>query len=342
MFSTVQLVNFMDYIPLWVVKLGDTVKFKIYDKLFITSVFIIFIYENVYGILSTEVNSIRVFVTVTLYLAAIPAALTGIQYIWIHNIGNNVNLLDLKSLENLRRTNGSTNSNDVLVFLLVLGHLSFSIINSLQYTMFYYGRSLLTLNAVYAWAICHHFQSQVIIVKYFNIQCFNVVIESLSRDGTDVLTMIPTIRKLMNNSRKTNNFFSQLAAVAYSYTFVDTVSVLANIWVQFGVKKGVFYQGNEFEAILGNGFYFLLILAVNVVCSLECSKVSDVQWKVDLAISSGQTEGVLRSQLIVFLQELHHYPLQLTGMDFFVISCSSLTSVCGLLINFLLVFVQFT
>lgn len=337
MITTVQLVTFMDLIPLWVVKMGDTVKFKTYEKLFITSVLIIFMIEIL--MVPITVNTIREFVNTLNYLAGLPASLNCILYIWLKNKEETDYLLDLKSLVRIRRTENS-NSSDLLVFAGVLVQITAALMYTLQYTMSYYGLSPLSFNSAYAWAIVNNFQSQIVVLKYFNIQSFNIIIGQLTRERSNVFAMISTIRELMNNSSKTNQVYSQITAVSYSYCFMNSVTMTANLWMQFGVKKEI-YQENEYGIIVGCALFHLLVISVNFICTLECSKVSDIQWKVDLAINNGQADDLCRSQLIVFLQELHHGPLEFTGMDLFAVGCSSYTIACGLIVNFTLVFIQF-
>lgn len=125
MITTAQLVTFMDLIPLWVVKIGNTVKFKIFEKLFITSVLIIFMIEIL--MVPITVNSIREFVTTLNYLAGLPASLNRILYIWLKNKEDTDYLLDLKSLERIRRTKYA-NSSDFLVFAGVLVQLTAALI----------------------------------------------------------------------------------------------------------------------------------------------------------------------------------------------------------------------
>lgn len=108
MITTVQLVTFMDLISLWVVKMGDIVKFKTYEKLFITSVLIIFMIEIL--MVPNTVNTIREFVSTLNYLAGLPASLNCILYIWLKNKEEKDYLLDLKSLVRIRRTENSNSS----------------------------------------------------------------------------------------------------------------------------------------------------------------------------------------------------------------------------------------
>lgn len=337
MITTTQLVTFMDLIPLWVVKIGDTVKFKIFEKLFITSVLIIFMIEIL--MVPITVNSIREFVTTLNYLAGLPASLNCILYIWLKNKEDTDYLLDLKSLERIRRSKYA-NSSDLLVFAGVLVQLTAALIYALHYTISYYGLSPLSFNSAYAWAVVNNFQCQILVLKYFNLQSFNIITKQLTREGSNVLEMISTIRELMNNSNKTNQVYSQITAVSYSYCFMNSVTMVANLWMQFGAKKEI-YQENEYSIIVGCALFHILVISVNVICSLECSKVSDIQWNVDLAINNGQTDNLCRSQLIVFLQELHHGPPEFTGMDLFAVGCSSYAIACGLIVNFTLVFIQF-
>lgn len=337
MITTAQLVTFMDFIPLWVVKIGDTVKFKIFEKLFITSVLIIFMIDIL--MVPITVNSIKEFVTTLNYLAGLPASLNCILYIWLKNKEDTDYLLDLKSLERIRRTKYA-NSSDLLVFAEVLVQLTAALIYALHYTISYYGLSPLSFNSAYAWAVVNNFQSQILVLKYFNLQSFNIITKQLTREGSNDLEVISTIRELINNSNKTNQVYSQITAVSYSYCFINSVTMVANLWMQFGGKKEI-YQENEYSINVGCALFHILVISVNVICSSECSKVYDIQWKVDLAINNGQTDDLCRSQLIVFLQELHHGPPEFTGMDLFAVGCSSYAIVCGLIVNFTLVFIPF-
>lgn len=164
MITTVQLVTFMDLIPLWVVKMGDTVKLKTFEKLFITSVLIIFMIEIL--MVPIMVNTIREFVNTLNYLAGLPASLNCILYIWLKNKEETDYLLDLKSLARIRRTENS-NSSDLLVFAGVLLQITAALMYTLQYTISYYGLSPLSFNSAYAWAIVNNFQSQIVVLKYF-------------------------------------------------------------------------------------------------------------------------------------------------------------------------------
>lgn len=338
MVSVRRLVTCIDLVPVWIVKIGGTVKFKIYEKLFLTSIMVTFIVDILtYPLL---VKSIKEFVTTIDSLAAIPAALSTLWYIWFKSKEYESPILDFEILERLRIRRNCLVS-DLLVFIFVLAHFAVLFAYTLKYTMLLYGLSFLSLNGAYAWIIIFHFQSQVIVAKHFNIQSLNVIIERIRSGESDVLEMLSTIRQLLKKSNQVNKFYSQIATASYGYCFTSTVTTVAYVWTQFGAKQGIVFQENAYDLCVTFSLSHVLVVAVNLVCSAECNKVEEIRWIIHHATSDVQMKRSFRTRLVVILQELLHYPLEFTAMDFFTVGCSSYTVVCGLVVNFMLIFVQF-
>lgn len=338
MVSVRQMVTCMDLVPVWIVKIGGIVKFKIYEKLFLTCVMVTYIVDILtYPLL---VNSIKEFVTTIEFLAAIPAALSAVWYIWFKRNEQESPLLDLNVIERLRRTQNCFVS-DSLVFIFVLAHFTISLVYNLKYAILLYGLSFLSFNGTYAWAIIFHFQSQVIVIKHFNIQSLNVIIEKLRSEETNVLEMLSTIRQLLRKISQVNEYYSQIATVAYGYCFSSSVTTVAYVWTQFGTKQEIVYQENGYDLFVTFVLSLMLVVTVNLVCTSECNKIEEIQWLVHHATSDLQTNQSHRIRLTVILQELLHYPLEFTGMDFFTVGCSSYAVSCGQVVNFMLIFVQF-
>lgn len=333
MLNTENVLSFMDYFPVWLVKIK--VEFTVYEKIFLTTSLVFFITELTL-LTSYEINSIKSVVTTVSYTSGVPSAMVCIWYIWFKNKDP---LVSLQEFERFDTDAGfeSLKSFDIFIVLgFVISLLWWSI--TFCYALLFSAISLVVLTSIYAWSIVNDFQSQILALKYLILKRFNFIGQRLKREH--IFDTIHLTRRLVNINDQINKFYSLIAMVSLSFFFMNLIEISAWTWLTFGLKREL----AGLDKIYGNllvVFFSFRTLVMTSVCTIVNNKTSELQMEVDRAISNGLRCSPFKNQLFVFSLELYHYSLEFTGMELFSIDLFAITAACGQVISFMMIFIQF-
>lgn len=333
MLNTENLLLFMDYFPIWLVKIK--VKFTVYEKLFLTASLMFFITQLTL-LTSYEVNSIKSVVQTVSYTSGVPSAMVCIWYIWFKSKDPLVSLQEFERFDTDARFE-SFKSFDIFIVLGVFASLLWWSI-TLIYALFFSGISPVVLTYIYAWGIVNEFQSQILALKYLILKRLNFIGQRLN--GEYILDSIPFIRRLVDINDKINKFYSLIATVSLSFFFMNFIEISAWTWLAFGLKSEL----PGLDKIYGNllvFFFSFRTLVMTSACTIVNNKTCELQVEVDRSTSNGQRRLPLKKQLSVFSLELYHYSLEFTGMELFSVDLGATTAAYGQVISFMMVFIQF-
>ncbi|KAG8254584.1 hypothetical protein J6590_005134 [Homalodisca vitripennis] len=170
---------------------------------------------------------------------------------------------------------------------------------------------------------------QAVLLKYMVSKRINVITEKIT-ENHEILEFMLKTRKILGYNLKVNDNFSLRVANAFPSGMLPFLHSLSIYWRTYGINKGVTkYMEYRYPvlAILLRSQIVTELLFLAGTSSRISNHVESLSWEIDRRASTGENSIEYRKKLEVFMLELAHTPVLMTGADLFTYDNGLITDV---------------
>ncbi|KAG8304848.1 hypothetical protein J6590_084550 [Homalodisca vitripennis] len=183
---------------------------------------------------------------------------------------------------------------------------------------------------------------QAVLMKYMVSKRMRVVTEKVTESQT-ILELMSKTRQILRFNQKVNDIFSLRVANAVLSGMLSFLYFLAAFWRVYGTHKvmhNMEYQNPVLTIPLRTKVITELLFLAGISSKIS-NEVSLLIWEIDRRMINAEISVKYRKQLEIFMLELAHTPVHLTGMDLFTFDNSLITDVAAFSMSMMMIFVQF-
>lgn len=330
------LIQYLDKTPLLLVKFGPYKDSKMTKTCFSLMWFCVichFIYST-----QMQVQDIVSFLCSTLVLiTTLPWLVCVLWYIWFGNNKQDMTIQDLAVFDRLTLTISDGHLEPAVVLEVILIALLF--VTTIFQSVYFNRKSLSKVILYLRQFVVYISVSQLIIYKYLILKRFKVIKQRLIEGN--VLRNLSAVRLLIDINSRINELFSPVVTFALLLNTCNSLTILADLWRYFGLSAKPFCVEHVFSTLV-----LYLMWSKQLVWAISlCSEVSSqniiLVHELDRLLISKSVSRSVRTQVVVFMNELYHSPTEFVCMDFFTIDNAAVSAFFGLLVNMMMIYVQF-